>query len=82
MSCRKYEDNAYESQENVFEKNTDSDIDELNDLIGNLHPYCYESEKNASESSGSDSDANEDKSKEEENVSPNNAEINEAGHKD
>ena len=57
-------------------------IDELNDLIGNLHPYCCESEKNASESSGSDSDTNEDKSKEEDNVSPNNAEINEAGHKD
>ena len=35
-----YEENLYESQENSFEKNTDSDIDELNYLIGNLHPYC------------------------------------------
>ena len=26
----------------------------------NLHPYCYEPEKDASESSGSDSDTNED----------------------
>ena len=49
MSSPEYEDNVYESQENFFEENTNSDIDELNDLthsfpmrtnglIGNLHP--------------------------------------------
>ena len=36
-TCPKYEDNRYESQENFFEKNTDLDINKLNDLIGNLH---------------------------------------------
>ena len=77
-----YEDNVYKSQENFFEENTDSDIGELNDLIGNLHPYCYEPEKDAIESSGSDSDINEDESSEEGNVSPNNAEINRTGYKD
>ena len=40
-----YDDNVYKSQENSFEENTDLDINKLNDLIGNLHPYCYESEK-------------------------------------
>ena len=44
----KYEDNVNKSQENFFEENTDSDINKLNDLIGNLHPYCYEPEKDAS----------------------------------
>ena len=39
MSSSEYEDNVYESQENFFKENTDSDINELNDLIGNLHPY-------------------------------------------
>ena len=34
MASLEYEDNVHESQENLFEKNTDSDIDELNDLIG------------------------------------------------
>ena len=66
----------------IFEKNTDSDIDKLSDLIGNLHLYCYELEEDASESSGSDSDTNKDESREEENVSPNNVKINKAGHKD
>ena len=60
ISSPEYEDNVYESQENFFEENTDSDIDDLNDLIGNLHRYCYELEKDASETSGSDSDTNED----------------------
>ena len=64
------------------EEKTGSDIDELNDLIGNLHPYCYELEKDASESSGSNSDTNEEESSEEENVSRNNVEINRAEHKD
>ena len=45
MSSPEYKDNVYETQENLFAENTDSDIDELNDLIGNLHPYCYEPEK-------------------------------------
>ena len=40
MRSPEYEDNVYESQENFFEENTDSDIDELNDLIDNLHPFC------------------------------------------
>ena len=35
----------FESEENSFEGHTDSDIDELSDLIGNLHQYCYEPEK-------------------------------------
>ena len=76
-----YEDNVYKSQENFFEENTDLDIKKLNDLIGNLHPYYYEPEKDASETSGSDNDANQDESGEEENVSPNNAVIR-AVHKD
>ena len=53
-----YEDNAYKSQENFFEEDTDSHINKFNDLIGNLHPYCYEPEKDASETRGSDNDAN------------------------
>ena len=77
----KYEDHVNKSQENFFEENTDSDINKLNDLIGNLHPYCYETEKDASKTKGSDNDANQDESSEEENVSPNNAEIR-AGNKD
>ena len=44
-SSAEYEDNMYENQENFFDENTDSDIDKLNDVIGNLHLYCYESEK-------------------------------------
>ena len=76
-----YEGNMNKSQENFFEENTDSDINKLNDLIGNLHPYCYETEKDASETKGSDNDANQDESSEEENVSPNNVEIR-AVHKD
>ena len=68
-----------ESQESLFEENTDSDIDELNDLIGNLYPYCYEPKKDVSESSGIGSDTNEDEISEEENVSPNNVEINKVG---
>ena len=55
-----YEDNAYKSQENFFEEDTDSHINKFNDLIGNLHPYLYEPEKDASETSGSDNDANQD----------------------
>ena len=82
MSSPEYEDNMYESQENFFEENTDSDIDKLNDLIGNQHPYWYKPEKDASESGGSDSDTNEDESSEEENVSPNNVEITRVGHRD
>ena len=77
----KYEDHVNKSQENFFEENTDSDINKLNDLIGNLLPYCYEPEKDASETSGSDNDANQDESSEEENVSPYNVEIR-AVHKD
>ena len=79
ISFAEYEDNLYESQENFFEENTDSDTDELNDLIGNLYLYCNEPEKDTSESSGSDSDINEDESSEEENVSLNNVEINRIG---
>ena len=60
MSSPEYEDNMYESQENSFEENTDLDIDKLNHLIGNLHLYFCEPEKDASESSGSNSDTNED----------------------
>ena len=82
MRSPEYEDNVYESQENFFEENTDSDIDELNDLIGNLHPFCYEPEKETSKSSGSNSATNEKESSKEENISPNNVEINSAGHKD
>ena len=63
-SSPEYEDNMYENQENFFDENTDWDIDKLNDVIGNLHLYCYESEKDASESSGSSSDTNEDESSE------------------
>ena len=37
-------------------ENTDFNINELNDIIGNLHPYCYEPEKDASESSASNED--------------------------
>ena len=48
----------------------------------NLHPYCYDPEKDASGSSGSDSDTNADECNEEEKVSPNNAEINKTEHKD
>ena len=70
MSSPEYEENVYESQKNFFVENIDSDVDELNDLIGNLHPYCYEHEKDASESSGRNSDINEDESSEEEYVSP------------
>ena len=51
MLSLEYEDNMRESQENLFEESTDSDIDEINDLIGNLHPYCYEPKKDAIESS-------------------------------
>ena len=65
-----------------MKENTDSDIDRLNDLIRNLHPYCYEPKKDASELSGSNIDTNEDESSEEESVSPNNAKINRAGHND
>ena len=72
----------YESRENFFEENTDSDIDKRNGLIGNLHPYCCDPEKDTNESCRSDSDTNEDESIEEENVSPNNAEINRSVHKD
>ena len=72
----------FKSEENSFEGHTDSDIDELIDLIGNLHQYCYEPEKDASESSGSGNDKNEDESSEGENVPPNNVGINRAGHKD
>ena len=46
----------------MFEENTDLDINELSDLIGNLHLHCYDTEKDARECSGSDSDANEDES--------------------
>ena len=60
MPSPEYEGNVYESQGNFFEENTDSDIDDLNDLIGNLHSYCYEPEKDVSESSGSNSDTDED----------------------
>ena len=76
-----YEDNVYKSRENFFEENTDSDINKKNHLIGNLHPYCYEPEKDVSGTSGSDNDTDQDESSEEENVSPNNAEIR-AAHKD
>ena len=65
-----------------MEENTDSDIDELSDLNGNLHPHCYEPEKVEREPSGSDSDTNDDESSKEEKVSPKNAEINRAGHKE
>ena len=41
MSSPGYEDNVYDSEENFFEENTDSDIDELRDLIGNLHPHSH-----------------------------------------
>ena len=74
MSSPEYDDNVYESQENLFEKNTGSDVKELNDLIGNLYLHCFE--KDASES-GSGSDKNEDK-----NVSLKNVDINRAGYKD
>ena len=82
MSSPEYEDYVYESQENFFEENTVSDIDGLNDLIYNQHPYCYEPEKDASESSGSYSDTNGNASSEKENVSPNNTEIDRSGQKD
>ena len=82
MSSPVYGGNVYESQEHFFEENTDSDIDELNDLISNLLPYCCEPEKDVRESSGSDSVTNEDDSSEEENVSSNNVKINTAEHKD
>ena len=44
-SSPEYEDSVYECQKNFSEENTDSDIEELNDLIGNLHPYCCKPEK-------------------------------------
>ena len=53
-----YEGSVYKSQKNFFEGNTDLHINNFNDLIGNLHPYCYEPEKDASETTGSDNDAN------------------------
>ena len=81
MSSLKYED-TYEIQRNFFEENTDMDINKLNDLVGNKHLYCYVPEKDAHESSRSNSDTNEDESSKEENISPNNAKINSAGHKD
>ena len=59
MSSTEYEENLFESQESFVVENTDTDIDELIDLISNLHLYCYEPEKDASESSTSDSDTNE-----------------------
>ena len=74
ISSPEYEENVYESQKNFFVGNTNSDINELNDLIGNLHLCCYGPEKDASESSGSDSEIKEDESSEEEYVSPNNVE--------
>ena len=49
MSFPKYKDSMYESQKNFFEESTGLDINKLNDLIGNLHPYCYKPEKDASE---------------------------------
>ena len=66
---------------NFIEENTNLDIDELNDFIGNLHLYCYEPEKDASELSRSNSDTNEYESSKEEKVSRNNTEINIAGQK-
>ena len=81
MSSLKYED-TYEIQRNFFEESTDMDINKLNDLVGNKHLYCYVPEKDAHESSRSNSDTNEDESSKEENISPNNAKINSAGHKD
>ena len=33
-----------------LKKKTDSDNDKLNDLIGNMHSYCYELERYVSES--------------------------------
>ena len=81
MSSLKYE-GTYEIQRNFFEENTDMDINKLNDLVGNKHLYCYVPEKDAHESSRSNSDTNEDESSKEENISPNNAKINSAGHKD
>ena len=80
MSSPEYDGNVYESQENFFEENTDSDIDELNDLIGNLHPYCHEPEKDASDQV--EATVTQMKMREEEIVSPNNAEVKKAGHKD
>ena len=59
VSSTEYEENLYESQESFVVENTDTDIDELIDLISNLHLYCYEPEKDASKSSTSDSDTNE-----------------------
>ena len=79
-SSPEYEDSVYECQKNFSEENTDSDIEELNDLIGNLHPYCCKPEKVASKSSRSDSDTNDKESSEEENISPNSVEINWAEH--
>ena len=61
-------------------KKTDTDINKLNDLVGNKHLYCYVPQKDARESSRSNSDTNEDESSKEENISPNNAKINSAGH--
>ena len=57
----------------MCEENTHLDINKLNDLISNLHLYCYEPEKDASKSSRSNSDTDEDESSEEQNVSPNSA---------
>ena len=48
MSSPKCEDNVYEGQENFFEKNTDSDINKLKKLTGNLNPYCYEPKRKCS----------------------------------
>ena len=80
MSSPEYEDSVYECQKNFSEENTDSDIEELNDLIGNLLSYCCKPEKVASKSSRSDSDTNDKGSREEENISPNSVEINWAEH--
>ena len=75
-----------ESQESYYEEisneeNTDSDTEEINDLISNFLPYCFEPEKESS--SGSDteesSENNDDDSSDDE-LSPN-SEIKRAGHK-
>ena len=55
MSSPEYEGNVYKSWKTFFAENTDSDVDKLNDLIGDLLPYCYDPEKDAIESSGNNS---------------------------
>jgi len=45
MSSSECESQESCNEEILNEENTDSDIEEINDLISNFQPYCFEPEK-------------------------------------